>query len=111
MNKSQAGKFLSSALRELSQEAHDTNGSETKTRAECLAKLVWEAALGGDRRQWDAKLESFVQKYMAPQTWAIHLLFDRLEGKVAMSDEGGASELTLAQRVDKIDQDRINDLA
>jgi len=107
MTNTTAGKFLSAALRTLSQEAHDTDGADVKTRAQCLAELVWNAALGYTKKVWSATDECFAEKPIAPQTWAINLIFDRLEGKAIPSEESSDGKPTLAKRVEKINKDQF----
>jgi len=106
-----AGKFLSQALRDLSQEAHDTDGDRTKTRADCLAEFIWNAALGYKAKVWNEKKGGLIEKEFGPQTWAIALIFDRLEGKVPMAEDDASPGATLAQRVAEISKDNINKLA
>lgn len=108
MNNITAGKFLSNALRELSQEAHDTDGSEPKNKSECLARFVWDAALGYTHMTVDKASGEAIERYHPPQQWAINLIFDRLEGKVTPSDEGAGQTATLAQRVEKLDTKRFD---
>jgi len=109
MNKSQAGKFLSQALRELASEPHDTDGSVDKTRAECLAEFVWNSALGYTKKIVDNS-GMMVDRDVPPQTWAVHLIFDRMEGKVGFGDEAVSNAPTMAQRLDKIDTENLNSI-
>lgn len=102
-----AGKFLSQALKELAQEVHDTDGETVKTRAECLARIVWNSALGFKEKYIDSE-GNLKEKLIAPQVWAINLIFDRLEGKVPSGDEDGKSEVTLAQRVEKLNLEQFD---
>ena len=107
MNKAIAGKFLSKALRELSQEAHDTDGVTVETRAECLARIVWNSALGFTEKYVD-KGGNLQEREIGPQVWAINLVFDRLEGKVVPSDESAGQTATLAQRVEKVNKEQFD---
>jgi len=110
MNKVTAGKFLSQALRDLSQENHDTDGDRDKTRAECLARYVWDAALGHERSEVDKATNTIIQKYCPPQTWAIHLLFERLEGKVPFSEDIDDNKPILSERVKDVRAEDISNV-
>ena len=105
-----AGKFLSQALRALASEAHDIDGSDTKSRAQCLAEFVWNSALGYKTKVID-KDGNLVDKEIGPQTWAINLVFDRIEGKVPISEDSVLEGTSVASRVEEISKDNINDLA
>jgi hypothetical protein len=109
INKKVAGKFLSEALRNLANEAHDTDGSETKTRAQCLAQLVWDYALGYTKkvRNKEGKL---VDQIIEPRTWAITLLFDRLEGRVPLQNDETESTVSLLSRIEKLNFKQFQDL-
>lgn len=108
MNKSLAGKFLSNALRELSQEAHDIDGDHTKNKSECLARYVWDAALGYVCVTLDKETGERKEKVIPPQTWAINLIFDRIEGKVVPSDDGSRQDTPMATRLEKINKNQFN---
>lgn len=102
------GKFLSQALRALSQEAHDTDGDRTKTKSDCLARYVWDAALGHTLVTLDRNTGERKEKVIPPQTWAINLIFDRIEGKVMPSEESINGKPMLAERVEKLNQEQFN---
>lgn len=105
-----AGKFLSEALRNLASEAHDIGeSSEIRTRAQCLAKIVWDHALGFTKLVQNKEGKSVEQK-VEPRVWAISLIFDRLEGRVPMSEDGTSEKVTLADRVDKISKKSFEEL-
>lgn len=105
-----AGKFLSQSLRTLASEAHDTDGDTIKTRAQCLAEYIWNAALGYKTKVLDTKLHVLVEKEVLPQTWAVNLIFDRIEGKVPISEDSVLEGTSVASRVEEISKDNINDL-
>ena len=105
-----AGKFLSQSLRALASEAHDTDGDTIKTRAQCLAEHIWNAALGYKAKVYDKEIRNLVEKEFGPQTWAINLIFDRIEGKVPISEDSVLEGTSVASRVEEISKDRINDL-
>jgi hypothetical protein len=105
-----AGKFLSQSLRALASEPHEDDGSIIKTRAQCLAEHIWDAALGYKAKVYDKETRGFIEKEFGPQTWAINLIFDRIEGKVPISEDNVLEGTSVASRVEEISKDRINDL-
>jgi hypothetical protein len=80
-------------------------GDTLISKAERLAEVVWERALGFDEKTADGHLIPH-----KPEQWAISLLFDRLEGRVpvAIDDRTGK---TLADKVTELGVKRLNALA
>jgi len=74
------------------------------TKGEALAILLWRKALGFVDR--DPKTgEEVVHK---PESWAINLIFDRVEGKVPLSVPDERQGLTASERVSDLAKLRIN---
>ena len=100
------GHLLSKHLRVLAAEACIAAPNGTiLTRAERLAELIWQNALGWN--EWDAKTKKSIEH--EPKQWAMEMLYDRLEGRVpqAMEQVKGGS---VADRVTELGKTKINDL-
>jgi hypothetical protein len=102
----QAGKFLSESLRQLAMEQHDIDGSDVLTRAQCLAKTVWEHALGHSYQERTSEGEMRVKK-VRPQKWAIELILDRLEGRVSSTGDEANKSVSLTDRVEQINKENF----
>ena len=102
------GPILSRYLRALAQEIHtvDKNG-DPLSRAAALAELVWKYALGFTKL---AEKPDEKDQQIPPATWAIELLYNRIEGKVmtAPPDDQGHS---LTDKVTELGRARANSLA
>ena len=97
------GAILSKYLRALAVEVETTNAKgDTITKAAALAELVWKYALGFTDVKTDIPLP--------PAVWAIELLYNRIEGKVAaaITEDSGR---TLAEKVSDLGKARANSLA
>lgn len=104
-----AGRHLSEALRTLAAEEHDIGTSDNLTRAECLAKIVWDYALGFTRKVKN-KEGKLVNEVVGPKTWAIDIIFDRLIGRVAQQGEDTQGKAKLVDRVEEIDKKQFQNL-
>ena len=104
------GRFLSQALRELASEQHDIGTSESLTRAQCLAKLVWDNALGYTRMIKN-KEGMLVEQSIEPRTWAINIIFDRLEGRIPVQDDNTKEKEILVDKVEKLCLKKFEDLS
>ena len=106
--KTPTGAILSKYLRMLAMdiETIDDTGDPV-TKAEVLAQLVWKHALGFT--EMDPKIEG-VQLYHPPATWAVDLLYNRIEGKIplAVVEDQGRS---LTDKVTDLGQAKVNELA
>lgn len=100
------GKLLTTELKRLAQLIHtmDDEGNPL-TKLQALSKMVWDKALGYtiEDPQKDTKTE------YKPERWAICLLFERLEGKVALADKD-SKERPLADRISEAGKSKINKL-
>jgi hypothetical protein len=98
------GAVLSKYLRCLAVEVETMdNDGDPVTKAEALAKLVWQYALGF--RTQDVKTDK--ETYTPPAVWAIELLYNRIEGRipVAAPEESGKS---LTDKVGDLAKAKIN---
>lgn len=97
-------------LRELATEAETISDDGTMlTKAEVLARLLWRKALGWteQRRTKDDVVEIIHQ----PESWAINLVYDRLEGRVPQQLTDESEIPTVAERVGDLAKARMNKLA
>ena len=79
------------------------------TRAEMLAMVVWKKALGWvepARMQGDVVLvKAAVHK---PESWAIQLIYDRIEGKAPQAVPDAKGRLTAAEKVSELVKSKLN---
>jgi hypothetical protein len=98
------GAILSKYLRALALDIESmSDDGDPITKAQKLAALVWDYALGH-------KDPDDPKKKVPPATWAIELLFNRVEGKIplALPEESGRS---LTEKVSDLGKARANSLA
>lgn len=104
---------LTKHLREMAVQAHDMlDSGEVHSKAEALAKILWDKALGYTKAEMrgsgaERKMEDV---YHPPEAWAIQLIYERLEGKVPQSAAEEAGKMTAAERVTDLARNRINRL-
>lgn len=102
---------LTKHLRELAAEAYTFGDDDSLiTRGEALADLLWKKALGYTEIQKKDD-GSKVEIYHKPESWAMQLIWDRMEGKapIAIPDEKGRQ--TVATKVDELERSRINSMS
>lgn len=109
-----SGKELTKHLRELAAEAEGLapdGGVETKARA--LAALVWKKALGYKAMEMrgEADKRVMIEVEHPPESWAIQLIWNRLEGKEPQSSVEDAGKITAAERVGELARNRVNTMA
>jgi len=101
------GKELTKYLRTLAMEAESIADDGTPiTRAEALARALWTKALGGKKRNRDG-----TESELLPEAWAIQLIYERLEGKVANAATDESGKITTAEKVSELSRNRINSLS
>ncbi len=103
-SRTRAGKLLSYYVKQIAEEKTEfiksDNGENDRmaTKAEALARIMWDAALGKDIKETDEH-GMVVTMHRRPDKGMIAVLYDRMEGKspiaIAESDEA----LTVAERV------------
>lgn len=110
-----SGKELTKYLRQLAMEAEDiaADSGDTITKAQALAALVWRKALGYTAMEWrgEAATRIKVEVEHPPESWAIQLIWNRLEGKEPQSSVDDAGKITAAEKVGELSRDRLNSLA
>ena len=102
-------KQLTRYLERLAEEMHTVeDGGDSISKAEALAKLLWNKALG--YREQVLKDGNWVEVNHPPESWAIHLVYDRLEGRVDTSGKGGdtSNEKPVHEKVGDIAKARLN---
>jgi len=102
---------LTKALRELAKQVETMadDGSEI-TREHALALLLWKKALGYKALELDRKNKTMEEVYHPPEAWAIQLVYERLEGRVAQNAPDENSRMSAAERVSELAKSRINSL-
>lgn len=101
---------LTNHLRQLAAEAHDwTEEDGVITRGEALARLLFRKALGYVERTVDDEGEERVVHHR-PESWAIQLIYDRLEGKTPQAVPEDAGRVSAAEQVRELAKQRINAL-
>lgn len=117
-----AGKLLSKFIREIANEICDDPEIKAKgedavmiTKAEKLARWIWKAALGYEETVDVYKNGTKVgirPEVHKPDKTYIGLIYDRLEGRVAMMDVKGSSDkASLADKISGLGAKRVNQIA
>ena len=114
-SKKRAGNLLSHYLRSIAQETiarDDLEKGETRTmsKAEALAYLIWNKALGFKEEVDDGSGIKILVEH-EPDKDMIKLVYDRMEGKVANPEENRDREQKLPDKVSATNVDRLNKLA
>jgi len=117
-----AGKLLSKFIREILTETHDdplvkARGEDAVmvTKAEAIARHVVKSALG----YWEEEdvftkgVKTGVKNvYHKPDKSLIHLVWDRMEGRVGQADtKGDSDKASLADKVSGLGAKRVNQIA
>ena len=103
-------KKLTESLRELSAEAHDlAEDGGMLTKGEALARLLWKKALGWNEPSEDDEGQRSMI-FHEPASWAIQLVYDRLEGKSPQAPSEETERITAAEKVRELAVARINAL-
>ena len=107
MPRGYSSKQLTRFLRELANDPHtyDFSDERSLTKAEALAVLLWNKALGFSEPDPDNKGAIVNHK---PEAWAIQLLWERLEGKAPAAVEEQSQTMTAAAKVGELAKSRIN---
>ena len=112
--KIKASQMLTKWLREIAVEVtesiKDPLSGETvmATKAEALARKIWERALG--YKSLDIKKGSISETTHQPDRGMMILIFERLEGKVPITTEVGKKKVTAAERMSMESAKRLNNL-
>ena len=89
-------------------ETSDSDGNLI-TRAEQLALVVWKKALGWTdpaKKQGDVILTKEV--IHKPESWAIQLIYERIEGKAPQAIPDAKGRLTAAEKVSELAKSKLN---
>jgi len=99
-------------LREIAAMAHDWSEEDgSLTKGECLARLLWRKALGWTETIVDDEGNK-KEKYHKPESWAIQLIYDRMEGKaVNAQPEEDDRRMKAKDQVSELARNRVNALA
>lgn len=102
-------KQLTLHLRQLSAEAHSISDDGSPiTKAEAMALLLWNYALGWEEKDPDDPAKTILHK---PQQWAIAMIYDRLEGKAPAAVEDTSGTMTAADKVSELAKNSVNAMA
>lgn len=105
---SPSSKALTGHLRALSKEAESiADDGEIITKAEALAMLLWQYALGWEEADPDDPNKTVMHR---PAQWAIQMVYDRLEGKAPAAIEDGSGTMTAADKVSELAKTSVNAL-
>ncbi len=106
------GKILTQSLHDLARDvissSLEEDGSCTlETRAEMLAREVWNAALGITYSKNDDDVEEIKFSHK-PLPWAVGIIFERLEGKIVPRARDNQHRPSLGNRIDEQQQLKVN---
>jgi len=108
-NKKRAGHLISSFIRSVAQEK--VAGEDTViTRAEALARLLWDMALGRSKVV-DVETGEISTEYSPPDKHAMDIIMDRMEGRVGTFEDEKKKSETITDRISRKNQVRINKLS
>ena len=106
------GKILTQKLHDLARDvvssvAGDDGELVLETRAEMLAREVWNAALGIVFVKDDEGVEEMKFSHK-PIPWAVGVIFERLEGKIVPRARDNQTRPSLGNRIDEQQQLKVN---
>ena len=114
MNKNKADKLITQFLEVVGEEETElvrrSDGEDhIATKAEALARLIWKKALGYTETITGAggKLQ---EKAHSPNTAMMHIIFERIEGKVQGDKESPRENMTVADRIGEQGKKAINEV-
>ena len=100
---------LTKHLRELANETHDIDLDDGRviTKGEALARLLWGKALGETIKTIDDQGVTH-EEIQKPASWAISMIYDRMEGKIPQSVADSEKGMSAAERVSELVKTRLN---
>lgn len=112
--RTKAGQLLSQFIKQIALEEtefiKDDNGNDRMaTKAEALARMVWQRALGFTEQQI-VNGESVDIKH-SPDRVYVGMLWDRMEGRAPLMNPDKKSGRTIADKVSEQGKKRINKIA
>jgi len=108
-NKKRAGHLISSFIRSVAQEKV-AGETDAITRAEALARLLWDMALGRSKVV-DIETGKISTEYISPDKHAMDIIMDRMEGKVGTFEDEKKKSENIPDRVSRKNKARINKLS
>ena len=102
---------LTTEVRKLAEEAFSVTDDGTPlTRAEALARLLWNLALGYKEKVRD---DSGTMKEVShpPIAWAAQYLYERLEGRPQTAIAEDETRVKAAEKVRELSKQRLNKMA
>jgi len=94
---------LTQHIRDLANEAETMLDDGTVlTKAELMARLIWKSALGWADENGEVH---------PPATWAITLIYDRMEGKVPQAIVDETATPSAAEKVGELAREQLNRFA
>lgn len=106
-----SSRALTTELRKLAdQSVSVTDDGTPLTRAQVLAKMIWDMALGGEQKVRDP---SGNMKTVAtpPVAWAMQYCFERIEGKAQVAQNDNTDGVRAADKVAALAKERLNKMA
>lgn len=109
--KAKIGRLLSHFIKEIATEEvafvdRDSGEDLLITKAEAVARIIWRDALG-----WTEVPDSGKPIVHKPDKSMIHLIFDRIEGKVGSSEDYKKKDTKIYDKISDVAQKRINKLS
>jgi hypothetical protein len=108
-------KALRAALKELASEVltseTDNDGNVVAlTRADALARLLWNRALGYTESYRD-EAGRLCKKVHDPESWAMQYVFERIEGRAPQATVEAEAGVKAVDKVRELAKDRLNRIA
>jgi len=113
-NKNRANQLMSDLIRKIAEESSEEHNGEAISKAESLARIIWQMSLGWteteDVLQSGIKVGTRVKRY-PPAQWAIKEILDRAEGKAAQTSSINDKQADVSDRITDRTKNRLNALA
>lgn len=107
-DKKYTARELTTQLKMVAMECDTTDvGGDLITNAEVLARMIWKKALGYTEEVEAADGRPYNKTYTSA-SWAIQLILERLEGKVASVAEADSDRITVADKVGELAVNLVN---
>lgn len=111
MNSKFSSRALTTELRKLADEAVTVTDDGTPvTRAQQLAKILWDLALGGEKKIRD-EFGNLKTVHQPPVAWAGQFMWERLEGKAQVAQNDNTDGVRAADKVAALAKERLNKMA
>ena len=110
-NKKRAGHLISSFIRSVAQEKVVAIGEDMVTRAEALARLLWDMALGSVIKTVDPDTGKINLAIAVPDKHAMDIIMDRMEGRVGTFEDEKKKSESIPDKISRMNKKRANKLA